>query len=185
MSNPFDDERTQFFLRHRDDILAWASIQKEVVAATRELLGGLLPVIEERISAIDSTVETIWHNQGRQYERIMVRRPNWPHGVGVTLEWESGVDPFGGSRPKFGIFFLTGDPTYGPASQAIRVIAGGSPAARAAGYKPGDGVWPIVQFVPKSATWWQDPDAWLAPIADGMVDLWPLAAPMIDEALRG
>ena len=183
MSNPLDDERTQFFLRHRDDILAWASIEKEVTAATREMLGSLLPGIEERIRAMDGTAEASRHDGGRQYERILVRRPGWPVGVGVTLEWESGVDPFGGSRPKYGIFFVNADPALLTARQAIAAAGKASSAVRAAGYKPGDSYWPIVRFVPKSPTWWQDPDAWLVPIADAMVGLWPLAAPLIDEGL--
>jgi hypothetical protein len=185
MSNMLDDERIQFFLRHRDDILAWASIEKEVTAATREMLAGLLPDIDERIRAMDPTAETGRHDGGRQYERLMVRRSNWPVGVGVTLEWESGVDPFGGSRPKYGIFFVNADPALLTARQSIVAACRASSAVASAGYKPGDSYWPIVQYVPKSPTWWQDPDAWLAPIANAMVDLWPLAAPMIDEALRG
>ena len=177
-----DNERFQFFLRHRDDIREWASIEREVVAAIRELLGGLEPEIGERIGAFDATAETTRHDGGR-YERILVRRPDWPVGVGVTPEWESNVDPFGGSLPKWGIFFVNADPALLPARQAIAAAGRASSLTKAAGYKPGDSYWPIVQFVAKSATWWQDPEAWLAPITDAVVDLWPLAAPMIDEGL--
>ena len=182
MDNPLDNERFQFFLRHRDDIREWASIEREVIAATREMLGGLQSEIGERISAIDATAETIRLDGGR-YERILVRRPDWPVGVGMTLEWESNVDPFGGSLPKWGIFFVNADPALLPARQAIAAACRESTLTKAAAYKPGDSYWPIVRFVAKSSSWWKDPDAWLAPIADAMVDLWPTAAPLIDEGL--
>jgi hypothetical protein len=113
----------QFYLRHRDDIREWASIEREVVAATREMLGGLQPEIGERISAFDATAETVRLDGGR-YERILVRRPDWPVGVGVTLEWESNVDPFGGSMPKWGIFFVNADPALLPARQVPGMVAG-------------------------------------------------------------
>ena len=51
MASPLDDERIQFFLRHRDDIKAWSAIESEVTAAVRELLGALQPEIEERVQA--------------------------------------------------------------------------------------------------------------------------------------
>jgi hypothetical protein len=104
----------------------------------------------------------------------------WP------LEWETGVDPFGGSRPKHGIFVLTGDAAVGPLRQRMVALAGQAAWLRAAGYKiPGDQVWPAVRWVLKSTTWWQDPDAWTAGIVDALVELWPEGAPLIDEALRG
>jgi hypothetical protein len=83
MSNPLDDERTQFFLRHRDDILAWASIEKEVVAATREILAQCEPDLADRLRAVDPTVE-VMRRDGTRYERILARRPGWPDGVGVA-----------------------------------------------------------------------------------------------------
>jgi hypothetical protein len=60
-----------------------------------------------------------------------------------------------------------------------------SSAVASVGYGSGDSYWPIVRRAAKSPAWWQDRNAWLAPIADPLVDLWPLAAPMIDEGLRG
>jgi hypothetical protein len=183
VSNPLDTERIQFFLRHRDDIREWAAIEREVISGTRELLAGLQPVIEERIVAIDPSAEVVRHDGGR-YERILVRRQAWPVGIGVTLEWESSVDPFGGTLPKWGIFFVNGDLALRPARSAMAAAATAAPWVKAQGYKPSDSVWPIVRFVPKSSTWWQDPEAWLAPIADAMVVLWPLAAPIIDGGLE-
>lgn len=38
MSSLVDDERLQFFFRNREDIKAWAAIESDVMAATRELL---------------------------------------------------------------------------------------------------------------------------------------------------
>ena len=184
MSNLLDDERIQFFLRHRDDILAWASIEKDVVAATREILAQCQPDLDERLRAIDPTVEVI-RRDGSRYERILARRPGWPEGVGVALEWETGVDPFGGSRPKHGIFVFTGDTSAEPLRQRMVAIAGRSARLRAAGYKiPGDQTWPANRFEAKSTTWWQHPDAWTAGIIDALVELWPEAAAIIDQALR-
>jgi hypothetical protein len=52
VNNPLDNERIQFFLRHRDDILEWAGIEREVTSATRELLAGLQRVIAERLAEV-------------------------------------------------------------------------------------------------------------------------------------
>jgi hypothetical protein len=182
VTNPLDTERIQFFLRHRDDILEWAGIERELTAATRELLAGLQPVIAERLAQVGEAVVVIRRDGGR-YERILVQRPGWPASVGIALEWEASVDPFGRSVPKHGPFVLSSDPAVAMAHATLDRTARASTALAALGYKSGDGVWPVVQYLRKSATWWQDPEVWLTPIADAMVGLWPIAAPMIDEAL--
>jgi hypothetical protein len=182
VSNPLDNERVQFFLRHRDDILEWAGIEREVTAATRELLAGLQAVIAERLAEAGEVV-VVTRRDGGRYERILVQRPGWPAGVGIALEWEMGVDPFGRSVPKFGPFVLSSDPAVATAHVTIDRVARASTELAALGYKSGDGVWPVVQYLRKSSTWWQDPEAWLTPIADALFGLWFIAAQMIDESL--
>jgi hypothetical protein len=182
VSNPLDTERIQFFLRHRDDILEWAGIEREVTVATRELLAGLQPMIVERLANAGEAV-SVSRRDGGRYERILVQRPGWPAGVGIALEWETGVDPFGRSVPKHGPFVLSSDPAVAAAHATLDRVARASTELATLGYKSGDGVWPVVQYLRKSSTWWQDPEDWLTPIADAMVGLWPIARPMIDSCL--
>jgi hypothetical protein len=183
VGNPLDNERLQFFLRHRDDIREWAAIEAEVALATRDILAACQADIGERLGVIDPSAEVVRHDGGR-YERILARRPMWPDGIGVALEWETSVDPFGGVLPKFGVFVLAGDPEAEPAKQRMVTLARESAAFRAGGFKvPGDQVWPAVRRVAKSSTWWQDPDAWAGGIVDALVELWPGGARIIDEAL--
>lgn len=181
MTDPLDSDRLRFFLRHRDDIKEWASIERELNTATRELLGLLLPDIAARLLEFDPAV-AVARLDDRSHERIHARHAGWASGVGMTLEWENGVDPFGGSLPKFGLFFLNGAPENAAAKARIVERMRASQELRVAGYRPGDGYWPIVKFVPKSSAWWQDPAAWTAPITDSLVALWPRVAPVIDEA---
>jgi len=182
VTHPLDNDRFRFFFRHRDDIREWAAIEQEIIAATRELLGALLPDLDELLRAIDPDVAVVRFDGGRTYERIHVRHEGWPSGVGMTLEWETSVDPFGGSLPKWGVFFLDGNPEHAPAKALITERLRGSQNLRSEGYVPGDSYWPIVRRIPKSATWWQDPAGWAAPITDALVALWPQVAPVIDKA---
>ncbi len=179
MDNPFGDERLQFFLSHREDIREWAAIEKDVIGATREILAGLQMDIDERLAAIDSDVTTA-RRDNSSFERIMARRPVWPDWVGVTLEWETGVDPFGSRLPKYGIF-VTPTSDLDAAYGRILALARATPAFTAGAFKiPQGRVWPIVKWVPKSKDWWRDLDGWTVPIVQGMIDLWPKAAALID-----
>jgi hypothetical protein len=183
VSNSFDDERLQFFLRHRGEIRDWAAIERDVVTATRDLLGGILPDLDERLSTIDPGAGAIRRDGGR-YERILVRRQDWPVDIGMTLEWQDAVDPFGGSLPKYGIFFINGEARLEPARVRIVELARATPALTGGGFRtPGDRYWPAVRWVPKSADWWHDPTAWVSSITEALVDLWPTAAAIIDRGL--
>lgn len=183
MGDPFGDERLQFFLRHRDDIREWAAIESEVRAATREILAGLQMDIGDRLAAIDADVTTARCDNGG-YERIMARRPAWPDWVGVTLEWENAVDPFGSRLPKYGIF-VTPSPDLNAACARVLALAKVTPSFTAGGFKVPEGrAWPIVRRVAKSKDWWRDLDGWTEPIVQGIVDLWPKAAAVIDQGFE-
>ncbi len=181
--NRLHDERLQFFLRHRDDIRAWAAIETEVSGAVRELLAATQADIEERLAELDPDVTTSRLDNGR-WERIMVRRPAWPDAVGVSLEWETGVDPFGGALPKIGVIFLSLTPDLESARLALVELCRGAGGLQAQGYRvPAERVWPVMRRVMKSSDWWHDADAWTSGIVDRVVDLWPQVAPLIDRAL--
>jgi hypothetical protein len=114
-----------------------------------------------------------------------LRRPDWPSGLGIVLEWvETKVDPFGGDLPKVGVFYVAND----DANRAIRSrlaeelkVEGGFAGM---GYKiAGESVWPALKYVPKSSEWWKDPDAWSGTIATDVIALWDKAAPVISRTL--
>jgi hypothetical protein len=114
-----------------------------------------------------------------------LRRPDWPSGLGIVLEWvETKVDPFGGDLPKVGVFYVAND----DANRAIRSrlaeelkVEGGFAGM---GYKiAGESVWPALKHVPKSSEWWKDPDAWSGTIATDVIALWDKAAPVISRTL--
>ena len=182
MGNPLDTERIQFFLRHHDDIKEWAAIEREVSLATREMLGGLLDVIDARVKSVDAGAEVVRHDGGR-YERILIRRPEWPIGVGVALEWDQNIDPFGSSVPKYGLFVLPREGGWVAAHQAIDAEARSSAELRALGHKPGDGTWPVNQYVPKSAGWWRDLDGWTTPFVERLLSTWSMGAPILARGL--
>src|SRR3990172_209756 len=175
------DERIQFFLRHRDDIRAWAAIEPEVEAAVRDLLAGAQPAIEERLLALDSTVITARRNGGG-WERIMSRRPSWPDWRGVTLEWgERAVDPFGSAPPKLG-FFWTGSVDGDPA-KALFVERCQALGLETLGYRvPAGDAWPVLRRPEPSKDWWHDPEAWIQAIVGKLTELWVRVTPAADEA---
>jgi hypothetical protein len=176
----FDDERIQFYLKHHSEIREWAAIERDVFAATRELLGRVQMQVDERLAEeVDALTARLDDNR---FERILVRHEHWPNGVGVALEWENSVDPFGSSLPKYGIFVL-GVPSEMETVRAMIVKAAKESPLQASFKIPADRVWPALSRVPKSADWWRDPDAWTGGIADNVVELWRVAAPIIDQAL--
>jgi len=179
MPGPLDDERIRFFLRHRDDIIEWARIEREVQAAVREVLAGLQPQVEDKLAAADPHVTTSrWDRP--PWERIRVHRPGWPTDLGLVLEWETRVNPFGGLLPKLGVLW-TADV---PARSSFATAAAGS-ALPGLGYGALDRVWPVGQRVKPSRDWWQNIDSWTGDIVTALVELWPRVAPMLDLALDG
>ena len=183
MTDAFDDERVQFFLRHRTEIREWARIEHEVIAATRQLLASTQADIEARIASLDPSVTSERHDGGK-YERFLVRRPVWLSGVGVMLEWESSVDPFGSSLPKYGIAFFNWDAGMEPVCARMVDIAKATPVLTGGGFKvPGGRPWPAVRWVSKSKDWWQDPEAWAGAVVDAVAGVWDVAAAVIDRTL--
>jgi hypothetical protein len=182
LPNPFEDERIQFFLRNREDIKAWAAIEPDAMAATRELLTQSQSLIEERLAALDDHVLVSRHDSS-PWERILSRRAEWPESVGVTLEWHKAVDPLGGNRPKLGVFWWA-DPPALEAPRARLATVVDAKALQAAGYKvPMSGVWPVGMYAVAQANWWRDPERWVATLIDHLAAAWPLVAPRIDEVL--
>jgi hypothetical protein len=183
LTQPLADDRIQFYLRHRDDIRAWAAIEPEVTAAVRELLAGCQAAIDDRLAIVDTDVTTERRDGGR-WERILVRRPAWPQGVGISLEWETEVDPFGAALPKLGVIFLNGEPAVEAARVRTGEIVQQAPEILAQGYKANaERVWPLLRRLDASRDWWKEPDAWTAGIVDSVVEAWRHSAPFVDQAL--
>lgn len=176
------DERIQFFLRNQEDIKAWAAIESDVMAATRELLARSQAPIEERILAIDERAMVERRDSG-PWERVFVQHEGWPPTVGLALEWNRTVDPAGATRPKVGVFWWADPPTLiEPRTRLVSVVDKGG--LQSLGFKvPLEGVWPVGTRTAIDRDWWRDPDAWLATVVDQVVTLWPLVAPSIDSVL--
>jgi hypothetical protein len=181
-SDLFADERLQFFLRNRDDIRTWAAIERDVIAATRELLARSQVDIEKRLVSLDAGAVVGRHDSG-QWERILTRHEGWPTTVGLALEWPKSVDPAGSARPKLGVFWWADPPSLiEPRQQFVNVVD--KAALISLGHKvPLEGVWPVGCVPSASADWWQDPDAWLAGLVELLASTWPVVSPAIDRLL--
>lgn len=180
----FADERVQFFLRNQEDIRAWAAIESDVMAATRELLSGAQATLEERLMPLDETARVGRHDAG-SWERVLVRREHWPDSVGLAAEWNRSVDPAGATRPKIGVFWWADPPTLvAPRTRLTEVVD--RTTLQSLGFKiPLEGVWPIGARTAIDKDWWRDPEGWLARIVDQLIAAWPLVAPRVDEVLVG
>ncbi len=145
MDDPFGSERIQFFLRNRSDIKAWAAIEPDVIAATRELLATSQPVIEEAFAALEPTALVGRHDSGT-WERVFVRRENWPPSLALSLEWHRAVDPMS-NAPKIGVFWWADPPVLiEPRSRLVATVDRN--ALQKLGFKvPMSGVWPVGTYV--------------------------------------
>lgn len=181
-SDPFGDDRIPFFLRNRDDIKAWAAIETDVMAATRELLARSQPLIEERLLAVDPGA-IVGRHDNAAYERVFAQHAHWPSTVGLALEWIRAVDPLGRNRPKLGVFWWADPPTLvAPRTRLVQVVD--RKPLHDLGYKiPMDSVWPVGAFVIAKPDWWREPEAWIAGISDQLATTWTVVAPRIDEVL--
>jgi hypothetical protein len=178
----FDDERLQFFLRNRDDIKTWAALESEVIAATRELLAGVQPLIEERAVGLDPAAVVGRHDSG-SWERIIIRHQPWPLAVGLTLEWHRNVDPLGAYPPKLGVFFWADPSHLVPVRTQFQTSAAGL-GLEQLGYKvPLEGVWPVGARITGQADWWRSPASWVESIINRLIPAWPIVAPELDAAL--
>jgi hypothetical protein len=182
LSDPFDDERIQFFLRNREDIKAWAAIETDVMAATRELLARSQPLIEERLLAVDPEA-VVGRHDGGQFERVLARHSQWPATVGLALEWNRTVDPLGRNRPKLGVFWWADPPSLvAPRTRLVQVVD--RKPLQELGYRmPLDSVWPVGAFATAKPDWWREPGDWVEGITDLLAATWVLVAPRIDEVL--
>lgn len=183
MDELFGDERIQFFLRNRADIKAWAQIESDVIAATRELLARAQAPVEQAFATIEPTALVSRHD-GNSWERIFVRRENWPPTVALCLEWHRTVDPIS-NAPKVGVFWWAEpDLLVEPRSRFVALVDKNQ--LQKLGYKvPMSGVWPVGTFVKATPDWWHDPEAWIATIIESLGAAWPLVADHIDASLRG
>jgi hypothetical protein len=180
MTDLFAADRLQFFLRNRADIKVWADIERDVMAATRQLLASSQSLIEERLFALDAGAEVV-RRDNASWERIMCRRPEWPDWRGVALEWDRTVDPFEAQRsPKIGFFWVA---QAGERSRAAFIEACFAAGVGAKGYRiPAGNAWPVLQQAKASADWWGDPDRWVESLVDRVIDLWSLTSVIAAEA---
>jgi hypothetical protein len=180
----YSDERIQFFLRNRADIKTWAAIEADVIAATNELLERAQDQIEEAFATIEPTAVIARHDSG-SWERIFVRRENWPLAVALALEWQPRtVDPLA-NAPKVGVFWWADPPTLEAPRSRLALLVDKN-ALQKLGYKvPMSGVWPVGMYVKSVSAWWREPSSWIAGIVEQMTATWPLVAPSIDEVVAG
>lgn len=177
----FSDDRLQFFLQNRDDIKAWAAIESDVIAATRELLARSQPAIQETLSARDAATVLARHDSG-PWERILARHPSWPVSVGLALEWHRNVDPTGLSAPKLGVFWAPQPHLLDAQSRFLTEVD--KSALAGLGYKvPLEGFWPVGGRAVGAGDWWRDPDGFVLTIVDRLDSTWPIVAPLMDELL--
>jgi hypothetical protein len=182
MDDLFDDPRLQFFLRNRDDIKAWAAIETDVIAATREFLARCQVPLEQRLVTADPTV-IVGRRDNNQWERILARHERWPESVGLCLEWNRSVDLLGTNRPKIGVFWWA-DPTSLVEPRSRFVASVDAKRLQELDYKvPLEGVWPVGARTKASPDWWLDPETWIDDVIEQLVATWPLVAPQIDEVL--
>lgn len=182
MDEPFGDDRIQFFLRNRADIKAWAAIETDVMAATREFLARSQPSIEEGLLASDPGALVGRHDSG-PYERIFARHAHWPETVGLALEWHREVDPTVNGRMTVGVFWWADPPTLvAPRTEFVSVVDRQS--LQKLGYKvPFQSVWPVGYRLIAPNDWWRDPQSWVSGVVERLSATWPLVAPRIDEVL--
>jgi hypothetical protein len=111
-----------------------------------------------------------------------VTRPTWPDGVGIALEWETAVDPFGSALPKIGVIFLSPDPSLETAR--LQVVAQAERASRllAHGYRANaERTWPLLRRMDTHRNWWEEPESWASDGVERVIEVWNEMAPGLDQ----
>lgn len=184
MTAILDDKRIEFFLRHRDDIKAWAALEKDMIRGVKYLLRDLEPVVARELTTRATDATCIRLDYGG-WERILIRRPSWPSDLGVVVEWDPRrVDPFGGSLPKIGIFFVPKTQGEKELRRALLERCKQTPGFGEIGFGISkDSVWPVQRVVAKSKDWWADPDAWAQAVGADQLRLWDKVEGLISEVV--
>lgn len=182
-----DDERIRFYLRHRDQIEAWAGLRAETGVAIDALLERLSDEVEGLVTELGDDVVLTPTIDGDAYPRFLLQRDGWGCGpagprVAVTLEWVRGKTFLAGTAsPYVGVrFALTDDATrlvrndFRDATQTIR-------SRRSDKATPW---WPCLGYVPADGPFWDDFDAYREKLMRALRSAWEEYAGAVDEVLR-
>lgn len=181
---PLADERLRFYLRHRRQIEEWASLAKEVRAATVEVFTALAAEIDALAATLGDDVhyefrEDTKFPQHRLYRTSWVGLNGKPIAV-IALECATGdVDPTTASAPYAGV--LLREPAEGKSvSDSLKA----SLQTVKPKYKKLSNWWTIHRVLRSStAEWWADPVTWREWLAEEFEQTWLDLDPIVSNAL--
>lgn len=189
-SSPLDDDRIQFYLRHRDAIKEWAAIESDLHAATHQIMLSLISPAEVRIRELDPSVSVLGKGLDGNWPRIAAYRESWARLpateplAAVTLEWTLKVDPTGGALPTYGIRIQADEPNAKPMADVFRTLAKDNTAAAQDGFKPMPYAWwPVYKRTPPIPEWWQNVEAFSEEYLSRFATAWRVLAPIVDQAI--
>ncbi len=189
VGSPFDDERLQFYLRHRDLIREWAALEQEVRAVTHGLMLELNGQLAEVTESLGPDVVLLPEALDSTWPRYALRRKSWPVSggqslVAVSLEWTQRIDPAGTETPYVGVRVHISNAEAKAIDQPLREAFAGSVDLPTRGYKlKGYPWWPALRRLAKNPDWWLDVPAWRQSVLDAHTEAWKLTAATIDRVL--
>ncbi|MCC7137668.1 MAG: hypothetical protein IT460_04490 [Planctomycetes bacterium] len=182
-----DDERVRFYLRHAEQIEAWAALRVDVAEAVHAWLARLAEPLEGIASEAGPDVRTFARtDDDTTYPKLFLRREHWPMKdgsptVAIGLEWQRTKTTFrGGSLPYVGVRASKGEPV----GAALRASEAFSQLRRARRDKSSDW-WAAWAEVPCPDGFPDARDAARDALVSAIRSAWQAYAPLVDAALRG
>jgi hypothetical protein len=174
-----DDARVRFFLKHREEIEAWAGLKGTAVAAVDEWLTGLEPIVVE----LDCSVRLAGT---RAYPSYRCRRSHWPapndegdDPVAVCLEWDrSRTALTSTSSPYVGLRIHKLNPVGGPLREAESLKK-----IRSARRDISSPWWVGYSYVIPHVSFPEEPERYQDAIVSALRSAWQAYAPAVDTLL--
>jgi hypothetical protein len=169
------DERVRFYLRHREQIEAWAALKSEAAAAIDERLEQLVEDVEGLVGDLGDDVELSAVVQGEAYPRLLLHRKSWRQTEGspeasVALEWARGKTLLGPTAcPYVGVRFDISTERVRLLRNAFRDRVQPTRAARGDKATPW---WPCLRNLPGSGEFWDDFQPYRQQLVDALEQAW-------------
>ena len=181
-----DGERVRFYLRHAEQIEAWAALRVDVAEAVHAWLAGLAEPIEAMAAELGPDVQTVVRADDRSSPALLLRRAHWPTKDGdpsaaIGLEWDRAKTTLrGGHLPYVGV--------RAPRSEAVGATLREQEAfrdlRRTRKDKPGEW-WPCWAEVACPDGFPDTKDAYRDLLLGAIRSAWQAYAPLVDAALGG
>jgi len=170
-----NDERVRFYLRHREQIEAWAALRTETASAIDDLLEQMAEDVDELATELDGDVVMTSRVDGQNYPHFLLHRAEWgfeptnPQAA-VGFEWARSKTFLAGAHsPYVGVRFDISDNDTRILRNAFRDAVQATRSNRKDKASP---YWPCYRYLPADGEFWLDFTPYRAQVIAALRDAW-------------